>query len=252
MNVISRLTDETSKATEDLSLEGNRLLKITNETVKMSQEGKIAIEEMVEIIKVLENENKNSRNMINDLVNKFTKVNDVVNLINNIAAQTNLLALNAAIEAARAGEQGKGFAVVAGEVKKLAEQTKNSTKDITELIDSISEETKNVRNNSEQSIEVIKKGVKTSVEAIDKIESSLQSVTKVDEEVQMVMEISYNQKVHILDMIAQISNVDEILKNTAKAIISHIEEASIVDGHLEMTTNKAIQFEEVITKKISI
>lgn len=246
MNVISCLTDETSKATEKLSDEGKSLKQITNETVKMSQEGKAAIEEMVEIIKILENENKNSRNMINGLVNKFGKVNEVVDLINNIANQTNLLALNAAIEAARAGEHGKGFSVVAGEVKILAEQTKNSTKDISGLINSISAEAKNVRNNSERSIEVIKKGVSTSANAIEKIESSLLSVSKVDDEVKKVIAILHTQKAHTLNMIEQIVKVDDILKITTKAITSHIEEANVVDHYLEDASKKIGEFENIM------
>jgi len=246
MSVISNLSNRTNKSTDDLSLEGNRLIKITNDTVKMSQEGKVAIEEMVEIIKTLENENNNSRDMINELANKFTKVTEVVKLINDIATQTNLLALNAAIESARAGEHGKGFAVVAGEIRKLSEQTKNSTKDISKLIDSISEETKYVKDNSDKSNEVIKKGVSTSMEAIDKIESSLFSVSKVDEEVKKVIEILNHQRTHVSDMITEINNVDNILKVTAKAIISHIEEASIVDDHIQLTSNKV----ESLGKKI--
>jgi methyl-accepting chemotaxis protein len=65
------------------------------------------------------------------------KIGEVVNLINAIAAQTNLLALNATIEAARAGDAGRGFAVVAGEVKLLATQTANATKDISAQIGAI-------------------------------------------------------------------------------------------------------------------
>ncbi|PCI61236.1 MAG: hypothetical protein COB37_08580 [Kordiimonadales bacterium] len=62
------------------------------------------------------------------------KISAVIKLIDNIASQTNLLALNATIEAARAGDAGRGFAVVAGEVKTLATQTSNATKEISKQI----------------------------------------------------------------------------------------------------------------------
>lgn len=76
------------------------------------------------------------------LVNTAQQISSFTASIENITEQTNLLALNAAIEAARAGEAGLGFAVVADEVRKLADQSRASNLEITNLVESISEESK--------------------------------------------------------------------------------------------------------------
>lgn len=242
MSEISNLTKSTNDLTDKLYLEGNKLLEISDETVKKSYEGKAAIEEMVQIIKSLENENRENTANINELARKFSQVNEVVQLITNIASQTNLLALNAAIEAARAGEQGNGFAVVASEIRKLAEMTKQSTNDISDLIGGIENETRMVLNNSSKSNEVIAKGVRASGNAAEKIEGSLSSISKVEQEVKKVMTILVDQKNHIKNMSKEIVDVDEILKITSKAIIDHIKEASVVDRQLEEIKTQLQQY----------
>ena len=108
-----------------------------SQSLKLAEEGGATMAKAKDEVLALERETRLTGESILALKQQSDEIALITEVIQSITDQTNLLALNAAIEAARAGEQGKGFAVVAEEVRKLAEQSKQSATQIAGLIESI-------------------------------------------------------------------------------------------------------------------
>ena len=128
----------------DLSDGINKIINTNNHIVNISEESENLSSQGLDMVKILvekSTKTKDSTLQVSEIVNDMNlsteKINAMSDSIAEITEQTNLLALNASIEAARAGEAGKGFAVVAEEIRKLADQSKNSTEEIKKIIDVI-------------------------------------------------------------------------------------------------------------------
>ena len=134
---VAHATASISNHAEKMSKQVGVVADVTNNTVERVHEGRRSIDEVVSYMEQIKKGSETVDAAISALGKSSEEISHSVEVIGSIAEQTNLLALNAAIEAARAGEHGRGFAVVAEEVRKLAEESGEFSKRISETMQSV-------------------------------------------------------------------------------------------------------------------
>ncbi|MDA8163159.1 MAG: methyl-accepting chemotaxis protein, partial [Desulfobacteraceae bacterium] len=157
-----------TRTAEALHSMAERLSQMAVETQESAKQSQSALENAVEGGKAMEQ----MVHGMEAIADSSGQIREIITLISDIAEQTNLLALNAAIEAARAGEHGRGFSVVAEEIRKLAERTSDSTKEIAELIRSSLEKVDEGKKSTAQTAQIIEgivESVKSSTDVTTRI-----------------------------------------------------------------------------------
>jgi methyl-accepting chemotaxis protein len=155
-NVIVR---NMAKEIQQIKVNSQSVATTSSEAANIVLTGEQAIQLSIVQMNNINGTVKNLGEVIHALGERSQEISQIADVISTIAGQTNLLALNAAIEAARAGEHGKGFAVVADEVRKLAEQSSQSTETIRQLITSIQLDTKHAVESMDKGTKEVEKGI---------------------------------------------------------------------------------------------
>ena len=131
----------------------------THDSLNFTNTEHLAVKANIEKMFAIRHKIQTIAELILELSEFIQSISSTIGVVEDIAEQTNLLALNAAVEAARAGEHGKGFAVVAGEIRKLADESKQATTKITSLITDIQQTTNSTVMATEEGTKEIETGI---------------------------------------------------------------------------------------------
>ncbi|NLX61804.1 MAG: chemotaxis protein [Tissierellia bacterium] len=227
---------------EELNASSDTSYKTAEETLGIIDEGSKNVYDAIEYMEEIKDSISSVVEEINGLKKSTGEIKEILDIINNIAKQTNLLSLNAAIEAARAGEAGRGFAVVAEEVRKLADKSKESVDNISNIIG-------NINLSVNKTIEAIEKSNEKIIEGASMAEQSKSSFAKI----QNAMENMIVTTKEITDAIFQqtsslesiVSLTDNMSRSSDKAMYM-VESALMNAQFTKVALNELNQFASLL------
>lgn len=193
----AQVATEKAKNVAEVSEDALKTLKKSESSVEATIQGMNSIQEGMKLIS----------DSIIKLSEHSQMIREIIDSVNDLAEQSHILAVNAAIESAKAGDQGKGFAVVAQEVRSLAEQSKQATVQVRNILNDIQNATSSAVMATEKGSKAVAKGLTQSIETNDSIRSLSLGVNKVAQAASQISLSSQQQLIGVDQLTIAMSNI---------------------------------------------
>lgn len=215
---------------KDMGQASSSSKSVNQEIDKANQQvnqGNLVVDEQTQLMQTNKTSILRTKDSLDELTKQLSDIHKVLSLIENISEQTNLLSLNATIEAARAGEHGKGFAVVAQEVRKLAEQSAKSTKQISSIINEIVDKANLTVNEMEESFNNSMKQedtVEKTNQIFKQIVLSMQQISDKSEELSLITDRANSSTKNMAEKMENIASITEESAASAEEVAASTQE----------------------------
>lgn len=204
--------EDLSKLLEDSGYLVSEIAKQSQHTDELSKQGIVVVDGLTNKADRTRTNNEVMIRVIREMEDSVANINYMSDAIAQITEQTNLLSLNASIEAARAGESGRGFAVVADEIRKLAEQSKDATDKIKEMIEQINEKTVLVNRSMVESDQIRQEeesAITDTQSLFDSISNAVSALTEEFNKLGQMNQTMISDKAKVVEMMEDIASVAE-------------------------------------------
>ena len=256
--------EETETANEKMIAFSDNINKVSDQTSSMGQAADQAIEAVGQGKEIVQDLNAKSDSTveltrvlvqdINEVQKNSQEIQNFVEVINSIAGQTNLLSLNASIEAARAGEAGRGFAVVAEEIRKLADQSKESGNRIQKIVAGIegtTEKTTESAKKAESMVMEQAKALEETVQVFGRIQSCVADLVDGIRQILDRLGDITSEKTMVQDAIQNISSVSEELAASTQEVTATLGEQTGSVGKLAQKSEELKKASQELEASIS-
>ena len=246
--------DEMAIGIERIAENSARVSALTNEATNLAKDGNASVEQAFNQMSIIKNTVVQTSEKVDQLNKQSVEIDSIVNVITEISDQTNLLALNAAIEAARAGEHGKGFAVVADEVRKLAEQSRQSASQIAELIRLVQTDTKQsvlLMNDVTKNVDI---GIQVTEHTANKFENILTSMYTLNPQMEEISATAIEfsaQTEQIVSAIQQILEIAQSTNESTASIVSTSEEQLAIMQEISLSADTLSKMAESLQQLVT-